>query len=352
MAPSHLNSPPLTQTALYAEQIRLNHQDSTSKRAGSRGWNPATLDIATVLENPIGVDPATVEDSAGHILGKSVSDFLDGFQNGELRVVHVEPVHRPDLVASFFQRQAHMKKELMQLDEQLLRTAIDETRIKSGEVQDSVEGIAEYLVKPVVSYHGAHPTAIRSIVRYGFTMPGAPIGNSGKSLSMRFDSASFGKGIYSSPDPYVAIGYTYDSEEGEWGPWRNGSDYSRARFIVCATLLGLALTVNFPDLRDTTGPARPYAHSHISDDKKEYVVFDPAQTIPCYVLHVDDGAESVNLEFVEDSLHPDSGDMRECVDAQIAEKIALQASWFDEYQTFRNSNEVLHVETPPRSPID
>ena len=44
----------------------------------------------------------------------------------------------------------------------------------------------------------------------------------------------------------------------------------------------------------------PGADSHVGNDQYEYIVFDNAQIIPCYVIHLDWGSHEKNLEYLED----------------------------------------------------
>ena len=100
-------------------------------------------------------------------------------------------------------------------------------------------------------------------------MPGEGIGNTGQFLP------ALCHGIYSSPDPSYAAHYMRRRCQGS---------PHKERLIVCATLMGLSF-----NLERGSAWERANAHSHISGDGKEYVVFDSSQIIPCYVLHLDTG---------------------------------------------------------------
>lgn len=68
-------------------------------------------------------------------------------------------------------------------------------------------------------------------------------------------------------------------------------EFAALKLIVCATIMGRCKYVNRDDCwRDQNVPM-PGAHSHVANDMMEYVVFDEAQIIPCYVIHLDLGRD-------------------------------------------------------------
>lgn len=76
-------------------------------------------------------------------------------------------------------------------------------------------------------------------------------------------------------------------------------DLPGLRLIVCAVLMGRALGVTREETRRTTEIADPSADSHVSPNQCEYIVFDSAQIIPCYVIHLDLGAEAAKKALQE-----------------------------------------------------
>lgn len=162
-----------------------------------------------------------------------------------------------------------------------LRQCVSNTVIQVGSLLDNVAGLAEELSTPRVTFHGSSRSNIASIVRYGFVVPGDEIGNTGKTLSF-FAGATYGVGIYSSPDPLFASGYS-----GGLGVQRRAikrpSDLPGQRLFVCATLMGRPLEVTRAATRRTTEIADKNANSHVSPDGLQYIVFDEAQILPCYV---------------------------------------------------------------------
>lgn len=121
-------------------------------------------------------------------------------------------------------------------------------------------------------------------MRYGFIRPGDAIGSTGRFVNIHA-GASYGVGIYSSPDPLFASSYT-----GVYGGSGLGldritrpSDLPGMRLLVCATLMGRALEVARSTARRVTEILDETANSHVSPCGMEYIVFDSMQIIPCYV---------------------------------------------------------------------
>lgn len=132
-------------------------------------------------------------------------------------------------------------------------------------------------------------------------MPGERIGKTGETNEMRFTNAWYGFGIYSSSSLEFASCY------GEWGwgdgahnkfGYRNPAEIPGMRIVVCATLMGRSLQVSRDEAEDTHN-RDPTVQSHVSPDKMEYVVFDAAQMVPCYVLHIDFGPDVARDLFDE-----------------------------------------------------
>jgi hypothetical protein len=170
---------------------------------------------------------------------------------------------------------------------------VSPTVTRPGSANDSIAGLAHQLSLPVVTFHGAPRTVVQSIVRYGFLLPGAEIGRSGIKLGVRCGS-TFGAGIYSSPDPKYASSYTTYGT-GEIALARP-SDVPGMRLVICATLMGRPLDATRQQAHGVTRPVNEKAHSHVSMSGLEYIVFDSAQIIPCYVLHLDYGAEQAQRD--------------------------------------------------------
>ena len=287
-----------------AEEANLCLQEFEQSRFGvpiRQGWDATTvMRWEHVLGNSHGVDLLTVNDTAKYILGQSITDICKDFPE-ELRILHIEPVFRADLVSRFLQRRLDLKAELMSVPYNQLRKSVTKKQIHSGEVVDTQDGIAEYLCTPRITFHGAPRHVISSIVRYGFLIPGQQIGKTGAQVSMA-SGAFYGVGIYSSPSIEFASFY------GRWSPGSGGdldffnpSQIPGFRMIVCATLMGRPIQVSHEEAYLTSKILKDGAHSQVSPNGLEYIIFDNTQIIPCYVLHVDYGSDDTRA-YINDLL--------------------------------------------------
>lgn len=269
----------------------------------------------SVFDNSSGLDISSVEDTTRHILGKSIEEickeithpqwYHGGFYGGKLvnddiRILHVEPVFRADLVRRFLERKREIHEDLLQMSYQDLRRCVSGRTIRHHSREDTIEDLAQVLAEPSVTFHGAPRHKIESIVRYGFVVPGDDIGKTGVALEIA-RGASFGIGIYSSPDPYFAMIYG-EWNRGTYGAERSGAyraSHARGRkILVCATLMGRAATMRYGEVRRKNGLLLDTTHSHVSPDQKEYTVFDSAQIIPCYVVHLADHPDLINEKYM------------------------------------------------------
>ena len=147
-----------------------------------------------------------------------------------------------------------------------------------------------------MTFHGTHLKAIHSIVRWGFQKPGQIVRT--KTVQMRC-SSSFRVGIYSSSSIEFALHYA-----GNRHSRTEANNIPGLRMIVCATLMGCSLQVTREATRRTHNLASADANSHVSPDKLEYIVFDSAQIIPCYVIHFNLTSELIRNELMAAPLDP------------------------------------------------
>lgn len=69
-------------------------------------------------------------------------------------------------------------------------------------------------------------------------------------------------------------------------------EFAGLKLIACAMITGVARYMTREDgWRDYNTPY-PGAHCHAANNLMEYVVFDEAQIIPCYVIHLDLGRDA------------------------------------------------------------
>lgn len=267
---------------------------SPSRNVATQGWNARQqADWITLLGNPAGLDLKTLDDTAAHLLGEPITSISARIAQ-DLRILHIEPVFRTDLVARHMAARHRIEQDLLSMSKAQLRKSVPHVAIHQGTAEDTHAGLAAYLARPSVTFHGAPRHIMTSIVRYGFVVPGKQLGSSGRAVQVRCGS-TYGRGIYSSPDLLFASSYTqYHAGAFEL---KSPSDVPGMRIVVCATLMGRALQVERATARGAENLLRENVHSHVSPNRLEYIVFNSAQIIPCYVLHLDYGAEHARKEF-------------------------------------------------------
>lgn len=72
------------------------------------------------------------------------------------------------------------------------------------------------------------------------------------------------------------------------------NEFASLKLIACATLTGICRFVTRDDNWRHQNEPYPGAHCHAANDLLEYVVFDHAQIIPCYVIHLDLGRDAAS----------------------------------------------------------
>lgn len=122
-----------------------------------------------------------------------------------------------------------------------------------------------FSLQPQIAFHGTLTKSLPSIVQHGLVIPGKQ-----NKIQVRCGS-SLGKGIYLSPSAEFSLGYTDSS-----------------RLIVCAVLLGRMYKGEYDG---------QYSKHHvfISSSEYEWVFFNAAQVLPCYVIQVKSMPSSTGL---------------------------------------------------------
>jgi len=159
-------------------------------------------------------------------------------------VLHVESVLRRDLALRF----DHQQHAFF-------------TKYVSDKRGSRMDARANALSNVTVAFHGTQAHKVYDIVREGLVVPGEETGVAIASGSR------YGQGVYLSPDPDFSLHYCR----------------GQGRLLVCAVLLGRPWVVH----TDVSGvrECRPGHDSHISPCGKEYVLFNAAQVLPCFVIH-------------------------------------------------------------------
>jgi hypothetical protein len=264
---------------------------SEARSSEIKAWRASEVERwESVLDNPLGVDLSTIHDTAFHILRKTPEQICERIC-APFRILHVESVLRHDLASRFFKSQSEIRQRLQAISNSSLAKCIPfDVRI------DKHDEKIEYLTRSRLTFHGTQRHTVRSIVQYGFVKPGKQIGNTGQILEIRCGN-TYGCGVYSSPFADFALSYT-----GQFGLPTSKADIPSLKLIVCATIMGRPAAVSRADNWREYSYAMDGADSHVGNNGHEYIVFDERQILPCYVIHLDWGAEEARkaLESVPD----------------------------------------------------
>lgn len=230
-----------------------------------------------------GVDLDSVYGAATHILGKSPADICHEILPG-WRILHCENILRNDLRKNFLEYQQNLRKTLMNVKDisELRRCVPYEHRRRQGEGQAAREQLVEYLIKPRITFHGTRRDLVPSIVQHGFLKPGAKHPITKRPLPV-YNGSVYGQGIYSSPDPSYAMLYS----EGEHRRKIQPSELPGQKLLICAVIMGRSACMNWGDNWFDQSEPYPGADSHVNQSQWAYIVFNSAQILPCYVLHLD-----------------------------------------------------------------
>lgn len=277
-------------TALHLVQKTIDFLNSFRKLDGSE--EPL---IKEKCKNDIipfsGIDLKTLNINAValELLGKTPEQICEMIPEG-FRVLHVETVIRNDSYSDFLKCKARIRQRLFDnfSDEELRKIAhIKHHNRRRTEKSEMVK----HLVTPKITFHGTPNRLVPNIVRYGFLRAGDFNPETGKQLEKRCGN-TYGRGIYSSPSAEFSLNYSGEdarptTPNGFWG----------LKLIVCATVMGAPREVFRDDNWREQGRPYPGADSHVANQEREYIVFDRAQILPVYVIHLDWGED--NREYFE-----------------------------------------------------
>ena len=275
--------------------LRVSRDSFTTSGPGAAkqhsAWQPwRPEDVSSwqqVINNPLGLDLSSVRNSSADTLEKTPSDICS-LLNEEVRVLHVESIRRGDLTSRFCQYQAALRKRLESRSERELVKCVPYEKFGYKPAKDQM---LDYLITPRLTFHGTLRHLVGSIVQHGFVKPGHQIGSSGEAVQTRCGN-TYGRGIYTSPNPNFSLSYTGQG----FTPTRK-NEIPSLKLIVCATLMGRAAAVSRDDNWRLLDEPMPGADSHVANDGYEYIVFNTAQVLPCYVIHFDMGPESARKMF-------------------------------------------------------
>lgn len=239
------------------------------------------------LKEGVDIGKLSASEIAYRYLGMTPQEIAGGIP-GEYRVRHIEEIVRKDLAVKFDRCRASLRQNMTQLPLRTLRKFAPEPMRHSNRVDD----FADHIAKPRITYHGTQRRFVPNIVRHGFLRPGMKDPATKIEHEVRC-GATYGRGIYSSPSPAFSLSYS-----DWWCTATKPDEYFGLKLIVCATLMGRSRLMFREDNWRTQSTPYWGADSHIGNSELEYIVFDPAQILPIYIIHLDWGEQ--NAWYFED----------------------------------------------------
>lgn len=206
---------------------------------------------------------------------------------GHFRVLHIEQVLRADHARSITSFQTDLRRRLSKVSPGNLRRFLP-PHLRTPRTADMID----HLTKTHTTFHGTKRQFVPSIVRHGFLVPGVQNPTSGEEQLVRCGS-TYGRGIYSSPSANFSLSYT-----GQSCQRTSPSEFFGIKLLVCATVMGRSRAMYRSDNWQGNAEAYEGVESHIGNNGLEYIVFDSAQIVPVYVIHLDWGAD--NAQYFED----------------------------------------------------
>lgn len=228
-----------------------------------------------------GLDLETVHGAASHILGKTPAQICADI-DPNYRILHCENILRSDLASKFLQYQQTLRDKLMRVPVKDLKAFVPrEKQRRYGDGQAAKEQLVEHLTKTRTTFHGTRRDLVPSIVQHGFLKPGDIHPATKKRLPVS-NGTAYGRGIYSSPKAWYALSYT------GWGQERTKpSELPGMKLLVCATVMGRTACLERGDDWWELDEPLHGADSHVNESQWAYIVFNSAQILPCYVIHLD-----------------------------------------------------------------
>ncbi|KAI1386343.1 ADP-ribosylation [Hypoxylon trugodes] len=280
-------------TASHLETWRHRKAEKTTapkKKKKKSEEQSSYLPFETKMERPI----TTISDVVYQYLQETPQQICSRIPP-YYRILHIEEVVRADLAQKFHEKQKEMRKKLRSQPTDVLRKYVPpylhQTKRK--------EVMVDYAVKPRLTFHGTSRQVVPSIVRYGFLKPGGKNPGTNETHTIRC-GATYGRGIYSSPNPDFSLSYT-----GDYCHATKPNEFFGIKLIVCATLMGVSANMTRNDNWREQSEPYPGADSHVANRDLEYIVFDTAQILPVYVIHIDWGQENAQhfLDLPKDPGH-------------------------------------------------
>ena len=286
MTSLHLASRTAAHLAAFRKDPKYLQKASDSAEEQISSYEDPGLDLKSIREDV----------SIKSILGKTPEEICADLPE-YFRILHIESVIRNDLTKRFFAWQESIRDQLQDLSiHDLKANALRSVRDSTRDDCNRKEDLIERLVTPHVTFHGTRRNFVPSIVRQGFLMPGATNHLTGERNQVRCGN-TYGRGIYSSPSSAFALSYTGSEADGGIRATKP-NEYDGLKLIICATVMGTVANVTRADNWRMNNRPVSGATSHVGFSGMEYVVFNRAQILPCYVIHMDWGKD--NAKFFDD----------------------------------------------------
>ena len=257
------------------ERLRIHHSYGRAFSPEHHANELQTKRLAEVVKSSSEV--------AREFLG-SPRDVIENIPSN-MRILHVEEIIRADLAKKFRAKRAELRREI----ENMSYTSLSRLLLPGRTVRRKEDAI-DRILSPHMTFHGTDRSNVPLIVRHGFLKPGNALPKEfkatgdGSGVHRVQQGSTYGRGVYSSPSPQFALDYS----GGVCEPTLS-KEYFGVKLIVCATLMGRTKRVDrsFGLRNESTAVANH--DSHIANRDLEYVVFDVAQILPVYVIHLDWG---------------------------------------------------------------
>lgn len=272
-------SPP-SETALAVallQALERTAEHFTTVASDAAGWD-------ALVGNQYNLDFSSIDDFSRDLLGMPIQDIVADIPD-DFRVIHIESVVRGDLLYRFNKYRRSLAEILNTEDAKALWAKLPfNSRLRQRNRNGlRREDIVADMLTPRVVFHGTPLQNVGSIVRSGFLHHG-DIAADGKTAVTPQAHSVWHRGIYASQSAGYALSYA----EGQDIKTPLGRIPSM-RLIVCAaiearTYMGDTLSVH-------CGEVEPGYDTHF-DGSFEHIFFAEAGLLPCYVIHLDLGAEA------------------------------------------------------------
>lgn len=266
--------------ALSTREFLAKHEKSEKERLRIRHGRPPTPEDEFQTK-PLAEATKSSSETAREFLG-SPKDVIKNIPS-DMRVLHVEEILRADSANKFRAKKAEVRRKIENMPFRSLSRSLP-PGITARRKEDAVDA----LLSPRMTFHGTNRSKVPHIVRHGFLKPGTALPKEarapgdGSGVHQAQQGSTCGRGIYSSPSPEFALDYS-----GHICEPTPSHEYFGLKLIVCATLMGRSKRVDRSFKLNTESEAVANHDSHIANRDLEYVVFDTAQILPVYVIHLD-----------------------------------------------------------------